>query len=159
MKPNHLPARPRRPLRWPVIVALSWPLSTLAATRAWTADEHGVSTINRACATDMHPGIRLVVPMFGRAFDFVPDDVISGRLPHRIDSYSIMPGFELDLPHRSNWMLTPWMRAVLNRTRRYGKNSAPGGLPTDPQRSEESQCSAIFPDFSSRRNTSNQVIS
>ncbi len=57
------------------------------------------------------PGIRLVAPMSAGSFNFVPDDAIDGKLPHRIDSFSIMPGFEFDFPLGGDWVLTPWLRA------------------------------------------------
>ncbi len=41
----------------------------------------------------------------------MPDDAIDGKLPHRIDSFSIMPGFEFDFPLDKDWILTPWLRA------------------------------------------------
>jgi hypothetical protein len=58
-----------------------------------------------------HPAMRLVLPMAGGSFDFVPDDAIEGRLPRNVDSYSITPGLELDFPLRGDWVLTPWIRA------------------------------------------------
>lgn len=62
-------------------------------------------------AADSRPAVRLVLPMAGGSFDFQPDDAIEGRLPRHIDSYSIMPGVEVDFPLRDDWVLTPWLRA------------------------------------------------
>ena len=62
-------------------------------------------------ATDTRVGVRMVFPMSGGSFNFRPDDAIDGKLPNRIDSYSIMPGFEFDFLLRKDWVLTPWLRA------------------------------------------------
>jgi hypothetical protein len=62
-------------------------------------------------AQDSRAAVRLVLPMAGGSFDFVPDDAIEGRLPRHIDSYSITPGIEVDFPLRRQWVLTPWVRA------------------------------------------------
>lgn len=108
------------------------------------ADERAaVSTINHAFATELgtgfydiggrsvflvsfapsvvlraaeasRPGIRLVIPMSAGSFDFVPDDAIGGDFPDRIDSFSIAPGFEFDLPLQRDWILTPWARAGMS---------------------------------------------
>lgn len=57
------------------------------------------------------PGVRLVLPMAAGAFDFNPFDTIDTEVPDRIDSFSLMPGVEFDLPQGGDWMLTPWLRA------------------------------------------------
>jgi hypothetical protein len=61
--------------------------------------------------TETRAGVRLVFPMSGGSFNFRPDDAIDGKLPNRIDSYSVMPGFEFDFPLHEEWVLTPWLRA------------------------------------------------
>lgn len=62
-------------------------------------------------ATEAQAGVRMVFPMSGGSFNFRPDDAIDGKLPNRIDSYTVMPGFEFDFPLRKEWVLTPWLRA------------------------------------------------
>jgi hypothetical protein len=47
----------------------------------------------------------------GGSFNFRPDDAIDGKLPNRIDSYSIMPGFEFDVLLERDWVFTPWLHA------------------------------------------------
>ena len=60
--------------------------------------------------TAEHAGLRLVAPMAAGSFGFAPDDAIEGRLPHHVDSFSIMPGLERDYRLREDWILTPWAR-------------------------------------------------
>jgi hypothetical protein len=103
-------------------------------------DEAAVSTINHAFATelgtgvydmggrgifvvrltpqrelraarDSRPGVRLVVPIAAGSFDFNPFDSLQPDLPGRVDSFSVMPGFEFDLLRGDEWVLTPWIRA------------------------------------------------
>ncbi len=123
---------------WAVLVPAA---CVLMPARARAAEAHGAaSTINHAFATELgtgfydiggrsvfllsiapdldlreadaaRPGVRLVFPMSAGSFNFVPDDAIDGKLPNRIDSFSIMPGFEFDFPLGKDWVLTPWLRA------------------------------------------------
>ncbi|MET0279572.1 MAG: hypothetical protein ABW278_00410, partial [Steroidobacteraceae bacterium] len=103
-------------------------------------DRDAVSTINHAFATELGtgaydlggssifvlrftpewqvrdagtavPGVRLIVPITAGSVGFSPEDTIGGELPSRIDSFSLMPGIELDFPRRNDWMLIPWLRA------------------------------------------------
>lgn len=62
-------------------------------------------------ATEQRAGVRLVFPVAAGAFDFNPFETIDAEVPDRIDSFSLMPGVEFDLPQGGDWMLTPWVRA------------------------------------------------
>lgn len=57
------------------------------------------------------PGVRLVVPLTFGFFDFAPLDVLSEGIPARVDSFSIVPGIELDYELPGNWHLIPYARA------------------------------------------------
>jgi hypothetical protein len=65
-------------------------------------------------ATEEHMGVRMVFPLSGGSFNFQPDDAIDGKLPNRIDSFSVMPGVEFDKLLHRDWVLTPWLRAGLS---------------------------------------------
>jgi hypothetical protein len=113
---------------------------TVATVYAAADDRAAVSTINHAFATELGtgvydmggrsifvirftperqlraagkqgPGIRLVLPIAAGSFDFNPFDTLEADVPDRIDSFSVMPGIEFDLPQASDWMFTPWLRA------------------------------------------------
>jgi hypothetical protein len=57
------------------------------------------------------PGLRLVAPIAAGSFDFNPFDSLQPDVPHRVDSFSVMPGIEFDFERGGGWMLTPWLRA------------------------------------------------
>jgi hypothetical protein len=131
---------PVRRVQWPCLAVLGLACGLFAA-RAPAADPRAAaSTINHAfatelgtgfydvggrsvfilsfapafelrAATDSRAGLRLVIPMAGGSFDFKPDDALGGNLPDRVDSFSVMPGFEFDLPLQDDWILRPWARA------------------------------------------------
>ena len=56
-------------------------------------------------------GLRFVLPSTFGFFDFKPIDVISEGPPERIDSLSVQPGLELDIPLRDDWHIVPYARA------------------------------------------------
>jgi hypothetical protein len=56
-------------------------------------------------------GVRFVVPATAGFFDFSPTDVISAGPPTRVDSLSVVPGFELDHLMPNDWHLVPYARA------------------------------------------------
>jgi hypothetical protein len=56
-------------------------------------------------------GIRFVVPVTAGFFDFNPVDVISEGPPTRVDSFSVVPGIELDYLLPGDWHLIPYVRA------------------------------------------------
>jgi hypothetical protein len=60
------------------------------------------------------PGSRFVLPMTAGFFDFNPIDVISKGPPTRVDSVSLVPGFELDYLPGDDWHLIPYARAGLS---------------------------------------------
>lgn len=60
---------------------------------------------------DGTPQLRLVLPLTLGFFDFSADDVLDGQLPSSIDSFSVMPGLELDYSLRDDWHLVPFLRA------------------------------------------------
>ncbi len=134
--PRHHHSRVRLPALTVLLAA-----SAGASLPARAADDRAaVSTINHAFATELGtgaydlggsnifvlrftpewqvrdartavPGLRLIVPITAGSVGFNPEDTIGGQLPSRIDSFSLMPGIELDYPRRNDWMLTPWLRA------------------------------------------------
>src|SRR3954465_5450708 len=56
-------------------------------------------------------GARFVLPVTAGFFDFSPVDVISEGPPTRVDSFSVVPGFELDHVMANDWHLIPYARA------------------------------------------------
>jgi len=56
-------------------------------------------------------GVRFVLPVTAGFFDFSPIDVISEGPPTRVDSFSIVPGIELDHAMANDWHLIPYARA------------------------------------------------
>jgi hypothetical protein len=58
-----------------------------------------------------HPGVRFVLPVTAGFFDFSPVDVISQGPPTRVDSFSVVPGVEVDIVLRNDWHLIPYVRA------------------------------------------------
>jgi hypothetical protein len=64
--------------------------------------------------SDAAPGIRFVLPVTAGFFDFTPLDVLSEGPPTRVDSISIVPGFEFDYLLRDDWHLIPYVRAGLS---------------------------------------------
>jgi hypothetical protein len=59
---------------------------------------------------DGRPGARFVLPVTAGFFDFNPLDVISTGPPTRVDSFSVVPGFELDYLLRDDWHFIPYVR-------------------------------------------------
>jgi hypothetical protein len=57
------------------------------------------------------PGMRLVLPLTAGLFDFTPFDVLSEGIPTRVDSFSIVPGVELDYLLPDDWHVIPYLRA------------------------------------------------
>jgi len=55
-------------------------------------------------------GVRFVLPLTFGFFDFTPLDVLSEGIPTRVDSFSLVPGFELDYLLQGNWHLIPYLR-------------------------------------------------
>jgi hypothetical protein len=56
-------------------------------------------------------GVRFKLPVTAGFFDFSPLDVVSEGPPTRIDSFSVVPGFELDKALPSGWHVIPYVRA------------------------------------------------
>jgi hypothetical protein len=58
------------------------------------------------------PGVRLILPLTAGSIGFDPvGSFEQGRLPSRIDSFSLMPGLEFDFAAPRDWTVTPWVRA------------------------------------------------
>ena len=55
-------------------------------------------------------GVRFVMPLTFGFFDFSPLDVLSEGIPTRVDSFSLMPGFEFDYLLPEGWHLVPYAR-------------------------------------------------
>jgi hypothetical protein len=55
-------------------------------------------------------GLRFVLPSTFGFYDFKPIDVISEGPPKNIDSFSVQPGLELDIPLRDDWHVVPYGR-------------------------------------------------
>ncbi len=62
-------------------------------------------------ATEDQLGLRFVLPLTAGFFDFNPIDVISEGPPTRVDSFSIVPGVEVDYLLGNGWRLIPYARA------------------------------------------------
>ena len=56
-------------------------------------------------------GVRFDLPVTFGFFDFKPVDVLSSGLPTRVDSFSVVPGIELDYLVEGGWHLIPYARA------------------------------------------------
>jgi hypothetical protein len=56
-------------------------------------------------------GLRFVLPITAGFFDFSPLDVISEGPPTRVDSFSVVPGVELDYLLPGDWHVIPYVRA------------------------------------------------
>lgn len=56
-------------------------------------------------------GVRFVLPVTAGFFDFRPLDVITSGPPTSVDSFSVVPGFELDYLLPRDWHLVPYARA------------------------------------------------
>jgi hypothetical protein len=57
------------------------------------------------------PRVRFTLPGTFGFFDFKPIDVIEEGPPERIDSFSVKPGLELDIPLRDGWRVIPYANA------------------------------------------------
>ena len=55
-------------------------------------------------------GVKFVVPLTFGLFDFSPLDVLSEGIPTHVDSFSLVPGLELDYLMRNDWHLIPYAR-------------------------------------------------
>ncbi len=71
-------------------------------------------------ASEERTGLRLVLPITAGFFGFTPGDAIGGDLPSRIDSFSLMPGFEFDRHLPNDWIATPWVRAGASFAQGHG---------------------------------------
>ena len=60
--------------------------------------------------TDDQLGLRFVVPVTAGFFDFHPIDVISSGPPTRVDSFSVVPGIQVDYLLPGDWHLIPYVR-------------------------------------------------
>jgi hypothetical protein len=56
-------------------------------------------------------GMRFTLPITAGFFDFNPIDVISSGPPTRVDSFSVVPGIELDYQFKHDWHVIPYVRA------------------------------------------------
>lgn len=56
-------------------------------------------------------GVRFLLPVTAGFFDFSPVDVISQGPPTRVDSFSVVPGIELDYQLDDDWHVIPYVRA------------------------------------------------
>jgi hypothetical protein len=55
-------------------------------------------------------GVKFVLPLTFGLFDFTPLDVLSEGIPTHVDSFSLVPGLELDYLMRNDWHLIPYAR-------------------------------------------------
>jgi hypothetical protein len=55
-------------------------------------------------------GLRFVLPITAGFFDFSPLDVIAEGPPTRVDSFSVVPGLELDYLLPGDWHVIPYVR-------------------------------------------------
>ncbi len=56
-------------------------------------------------------GVNFVLPITFGFLDFKPFDVLSEGIPTRVDSFSVVPGIELDYLLPRDWHLVPYARA------------------------------------------------
>src|SRR4051812_30548124 len=56
-------------------------------------------------------GLGFDVPLTFGFFDFKTRDVLELRVPSRVDSFSVVPGVQLDYLLRGDWHLEPYVRA------------------------------------------------
>jgi hypothetical protein len=128
-------------MRYRAVLTFLFAVAGLGAQRVLAAEpDAAVSTINHAFATELGTGvydmggrsifvirvtprhelraatttqygIRLIAPIAAGSFDFNPFDSLQPNVPDRVDSFSVMPGVEFDLPRGGDWLLTPWLRA------------------------------------------------
>jgi hypothetical protein len=56
-------------------------------------------------------GVRFVLPVTAGFFNFNPLDVVSQGPPSRVDSFSVVPGMELDYLLPEDWHVIPYARA------------------------------------------------
>jgi hypothetical protein len=127
-----------RPVLFVLLTLLAAP--SIAQTAAVREDEAVGQSINYVFATDLGSGVydlggrtlqiyrytwlnelretrvdqlgaRFVLPVTAGFFDFSPVDVISNGPPTRVDSFSVVLGFELDYLLPDDWHLIPYARA------------------------------------------------
>ena len=55
-------------------------------------------------------GVSFVMPLTFGFFDFHPLDVLTEGIPTRVDSFSLVPGFEFDHVMQNDWHLVPYVR-------------------------------------------------
>ena len=89
-----------------------------AVSTTWTAARCRSTAlpISTNCAQPgaTRSGLRFVLPVTAGFFDFTPVDVLSEGPPTRVDSISLVPGFELDYLLRDDWHFIPYARAGLS---------------------------------------------
>lgn len=127
-------------MRWLVVLSLLACACAFAQTRADREDVAVGQSVNYVFATDLGSGVyslggrtlqiyrltytkdlrearddqlgvRFVLPFTLGFFDFNPIDVISKGPPSRVDSFSIVPGIELDHEMAGDWHFIPYVRA------------------------------------------------
>jgi hypothetical protein len=127
-------------MRWIMAIGLGLAAGAAHAQTAAEEDEAVGQSINYVFATDLgsgvydlggrtlqiyrytyrkelretragHAGLRFVLPITAGFFDFSPVDVISEGPPTRVDSFSVVPGLELDYLLPRDWHLIPYVRA------------------------------------------------
>lgn len=59
-------------------------------------------------------GVRFKMPLTFGFFDFKPFDVLTQGIPTRVDSFSLVPGFEFDHLLRNDWHFVPYARGGIN---------------------------------------------
>jgi hypothetical protein len=64
----------------------------------------------RATAQRGQVGARFLLPVTAGFFDFSPIDVITSGPPARVDSFSVVPGLELDYLLPGGWHILPYAR-------------------------------------------------
>lgn len=72
--------------------------------------EHEIRETRDAQSQQDQLGVRFVLPITAGFFDFNPVDVISEGPPSRVDSFSVVPGIELDYLLPGDWHLIPYVR-------------------------------------------------
>jgi hypothetical protein len=56
-------------------------------------------------------GLKLTAPVTFGSYDFRFDQLAGGTVPHSLNTMSVFPGVELDVPVTSNWTVKPYVNA------------------------------------------------
>jgi len=93
---------------------LNWYYSAIFGTGVYTAGDRTVSVLQIPFAHQLKApsadewGLKIVVPVSFGFYDFKFDQLIEGETPKSVNTASIFPGVEAQIPVTSNWRLKPY---------------------------------------------------